>query len=864
MSNHNNWLRGLARAFGLVRRGSSPARRNAHKVRLDLECFEQRTVPTVSPILNGTTLAVTTDAANAVITIQKSAGMIQVLDSGNVVGTYDPTQVTDVNVSASAGGNSSIIVDKSVGGLNATLTGGAGNDTLRYSGSGNATIFGGDGNDSITGGSGHSLLYGEGGNDTISGSSGSATIFGGTGSDVITGGTAGNNAIYLQATPFSVRAGGGSGNLLDASAVTTNLKLDLNGFQTVYGGSGVNTFNDSGSGDITIFGGAGNDKITGGSGHNVIYGVGGNDTLSGGLGSATIFGGAGADSITGGAAGNNEVYLVEAPAFLSAGSSTGNLLDASAVTTPMTLDLNGFQKVYGGSGGNTFTDSGSGDITIFGGTGDDNITGGSGHNVIYGIAGNDTLNGSSGSATIFGSTGTDSITGGAAGNNIIYLQAVPAFVTSGGGTNNILDASAVTADMTLDLTNLGFQKVYDGSGNNEVTYSGSADIILFGGAGNELFNFSGSSGHNLMTGGGGQDTMFAGPNGDTMMGGAGSVTVFGGDGHDSITGGAAGNNAIYLHEAPAFVDGGGGTGNLLDASAVTTDMNLTLTGFQKVYGGSGNDTLTVNGSDDVTIFGGAGNDSITGGSGHNVLYGEGGDNTLSGGAGSATIFSSSGGDVITGGTAGDNAIYLMETPASVSAGGGTGNLLDASAVTTPLSLDLNGFQKVYGGSGGNTFTDSGSGDITIFGGTGDDNITGGGGNNVIYGVAGNDTLSGGLGSATIYGGTGADSITGGAAGNNMIYLQQAPAFLSAGGGTGNVLDASAVTTDMNLVLNGFQKVYDGSGNDTLTYGGSDPLVLFATTGTKTIYLVWSSAANYVVTNSSSTVFADSNDTVVTV
>jgi Ca2+-binding RTX toxin-like protein len=560
----NRWLRSLARHCGLLPARPGTARRAAGRFQPMVEGLEQRlllTTGVTAALDNSGTLAVLGTANSDVIGVKVLAGTLQVLDDTSVAASFDATTVTSLHIT-SYGGNDSITIDSTVGHLPTRIDLGDGTDTVAYNGAGDCTVFGGAGDDAITGGSGHNLLYGVAGHNTLSGGLGSATIFGGSGSDSITGGAAGQNAIYLTVAPSAVSAGGGTGNLLDASAVTTGLDLDVAGFQTVYGSSGNDTLTDSGADDITIFSGTGNDSITGGSGHNVLYGGGGDDTLSGGGGSA-IFGGSGADHITGGAAGHNRIYLYAVPISVRAGGGTDNLLDASAVTGNLDLDVAGFQTVCGGSGNDTLFDSGADDITIYGGSGNDSITGGSGHSVIHGGGGADTLSGGSGSATIFGDSSSDDITGGAAGDNAIYLYAAPAAVQAGGGTGNVLDASAVTTGMKLDVA--GFQTVYGGSGNDTLTDSGTDDITIYGGAG-----------------------------------------------IDSIVGGA-GHNLIYIQDNTAqhgFFGCVLDSGNILMAQGTTVGFaaDLTARHFQEVYGGDGGDTLTYAGPDAPVFHSGSGND----------------------------------------------------------------------------------------------------------------------------------------------------------------------------------------------------------------------------------------------------------------
>jgi Ca2+-binding RTX toxin-like protein len=68
------------------------------------------------------------------------------------------------------------------------------------------------------------------------------------------------------------------------------------------GGNDTITLNESNGAlpAAQIFGGAGNDVITGGSGNDLLFGQAGNDTLLGKGGSDQLFGGAGNDTLTGG------------------------------------------------------------------------------------------------------------------------------------------------------------------------------------------------------------------------------------------------------------------------------------------------------------------------------------------------------------------------------------------------------------------------------------------------------------------------------------------------------------------------------------------------------------------------------------
>lgn len=126
--------------------------------------------------------------------------------------------------------------------------------------------------------------------------------------------------------------------------------------------------------------------------------------------------------------------------------------------------------------------------------------------------------------------------------------------------------------------------------------------------------------------------------------------------------------------------------------------------------------------------------------------------------------------------------------------------LDASQVTQ-AALRLN-------------ITGDGGAD-TIIGGGGDDSITGGGGADSIVGGAGADTILGGAGADTITGGDGADSITGGAGADSIILTETAAAIDVVVQNIGNSVALSAsMFAAANMIADG----------DTLTFGNGVDVV----------------------------------------
>ena len=102
-----------------------------------------------------------------------------------------------------------------------------------------------------------------------------------------------NGKLLLRAkssavTKIIVDAGDGD----DTVTINSNISLET----LIYGGAGNDTLT-GGSGKNTIYGGAGNDRITGGAGKDFLYGGDGNDTLNGGNGVDYLNGGTGVDTL---------------------------------------------------------------------------------------------------------------------------------------------------------------------------------------------------------------------------------------------------------------------------------------------------------------------------------------------------------------------------------------------------------------------------------------------------------------------------------------------------------------------------------------------------------------------------------------
>jgi VCBS repeat-containing protein len=233
---------------------------------------------------------------------------------------------TGANVALITGNNYANVLNGS--NLNEVITGLAGADTL----------YGGAGDDTLAGGLGADALYGDAGNDMLkftadalwsqgdyvihagkSVASGDAetlgigrmnrsldTFDGGAGTDTLLG-TAGDDAIILDDGSQRIK----SIEVIDAGAGDDIVDLTSDRYSlgdiTVYGGDGNDVIWSS-SGNDTLYGGNGNDELDGGLGADKMVGGAGNDTLIGQDGNDTLDGGAGNDVIRGGT--GNDTYLL--------------------------------------------------------------------------------------------------------------------------------------------------------------------------------------------------------------------------------------------------------------------------------------------------------------------------------------------------------------------------------------------------------------------------------------------------------------------------------------------------------------------------------------------------------------------------
>ena len=426
----------------------------------------------------------------------------------------------------------------------------------------------------------------------------------------------------LFAASVSVLADNGN-DLLDASALTSNVSLQGDaGADTLKGGAGNDNLNGN-SEDDSIDGGAGNDTIQGGAGNDVLVGAAGNDTVLGQGGNDSLTGGLDNDQLDGGTSGN-DVLIETADANLTLTDT--QLLGIGTDT------LVGFESanLTGGAGNNTLTATtftGIGTVTLNGGGGNDTLLGAASRvNVLNGDDGNDSLKGGSLKDTLSGGIGNDSLLGMGDADKLFGQDGDDTLL--GGTGSDTLDGGTGTADLIVDSGNINFtltNALLTGNGTDVVT--GVEAAQLTGGTSNNKLDASAFSGNVTLIGDAGNDTLIGGAGNDSLQGDVGSDSLKGRDGDDLLNGS---NDTLTTGTDNDTINGGNGNDTLL--GGIGNDALSGYAGNDLLNGGAGTDTL-YGGDGNDQLLGGAGNDTCLGGNGDDTLNGQGGTDKLSGDAG---------------------------------------------------------------------------------------------------------------------------------------------------------------------------------------------------------------------------------------
>ncbi|WP_406696293.1 calcium-binding protein [Singulisphaera sp. Ch08] len=578
-----------------------------------------------------------------------------------------------------------------------TLQGGSDSDAFTISDAVSATLKGGSGADSFamaTNGALTGSIDGEGGSDTLTYtvstpvtltlSSSGVTGFAGTATSL----TAGFGGINVA------QGGSGSSDTLNGEnlASTWGLDgtptysdgsntLDFSAFETLQGGSAIDTYNVSanttanlkGGSDVDSFNLSGAAMLTGSidgeadsgtlsyssfssavavtlTSSDAITGFGGTATsLNAGFSNiGTIIGGSSTDTLSGG--NSDSTWILDTAKTYGDGVGI--------------LNFSAFEILQGGDGVDTFAIRANTTATLKGGDNADTF--------------DFQANGVFLSGKIDGENGADTLTySGYTSAVTVNLAAAAATGTTGMVRIETLVGNSNSSSTTLvgaNNANLwSITSTGEGTADNLVfgsSFAFSQVRNLTGGGQNDTFMFSAGAGvTGSINGGSGTDTLNFTFSIDALTAAisannGGSITStgvsFGFSGVENLTGGS-GNDTFSMGSGRTLtgsINGGGGLDTLSYASYATSvrvDLSngaaLGIKGgasggvlnFENVIGGSGNDILT----------GGTGANVLTGNGGNDILVGNGGDDTLSGNAGTDILIGGAGADALSGGNGDD-------------------------------------------------------------------------------------------------------------------------------------------------------------------------------------------------------------------
>ncbi len=522
------------------------------------------------------------------------------------------------------GGNDSFSATGNLAALIAiTVDGGPGDDTLLGS-NGMDVLIGGDDNDFIDGQQGNDVAFLGAGDDTFQWDPGDGndTVEGQSGNDkLLFNGSAGSEIFEVSANGSRVRFTRNLGNIVMDLDDVESLELNALGSADTFivnnllGTDLTNILADLAG---TIGGSAGDAAAD-----NVII----NGTAADDIITATLPGG---DLLITGLAASVLVDGFDATDTVRINGLTGDdIIDASAVGAGgplLALDgADGYDILLGGAGNDTLT-GGNNDDVLFGNAGADVLDGGTGENFIlqegFTVAGN--------IATIFGDDADNAIT-----------------ISRDAGGNLLSNGVAIPG---ATIANTALIRVFGRGGNDTITFNEANGALppglLFGGAG--INTLTGGAGADFLFGGSTNDTLLGKGGFDFLMGGPGNDTLTGGDADDQVFGGADNDRLIWnpgddtdLNEGGSGVDTvevNGGNG----AEVFTTTANGTRVRFDRLdpapfsldIGTCENLVLNANGGNDafsatgnlaalikITVDGGAGDDTLLGSNGADVLLG---------------------------------------------------------------------------------------------------------------------------------------------------------------------------------------------------------------------------------------------------
>lgn len=523
-----------------------------------------------------------------------------------------------------------------------------------FAGAASGILQGGGKDDIIIGGLGNSVMYGMGGHDLLISTTGNDTMYAGQAPD-----QTGKGATKYLGTTTPV------------NAIVTDPSVDLTQGATMVAGTGVVTMVGSSKGNDVFLVGSNNNTIYGsGLGADALTtktDAADHDTLSFTQIGTRYFNGYKNLTVT--------LRFSNASHQTGTAAATYTKLDGSSAVlfNDKFFDIEHFvagsaKMVYLNSDGTPWLSSGPIDPGFTGGdpakfnTTTGLLDTGPAMSTVYGT------NAPGQNVFYGGGGGNTNYDGGTGKNNILDFGLNPS--TSGAGTYyDCTDQVGVTGNVrnySLVIDLLGQRYTYQQAVNNSpVVYGGTVSGIqnvlgtqdcsdILSGQDDTIALTGGGGVHNILYAGGGIYTDEFGAHGATLTGSRSRTNINGGDGY----------NWVVFQAPTKLINGtdgnyGGGLSNDKYSAGVIADLDPTyaftdqygnvyagiMSGFANILGTAGNDTIIGDVNNNVLV-GGNGNDTVTGNGGSDVLYGGSGHNTLNGksqlfgGAANGDIFAS--------------------------------------------------------------------------------------------------------------------------------------------------------------------------------------------------------------------------------
>nr|WP_281249304.1 VCBS domain-containing protein [Planktotalea frisia] len=497
-------------------------------------------------------------------------------------------------------------------------------------------LYGEGGDDILVGNAGDNTLDGGTGADTITTGSGSDTVIlragdGGTeltDADIITDFTDGvdvlgldNNLLYTELTRAQGTGSYANDTIISITDTAENLAIlkgisasDVNYLDFASMSTGNQNFTGT-IGDDVFIGAAGVDTVTTNIGTDIVLTSSGDDAITiDGTGNKTIDGGAGTDRVIlsqSGVTGFDDFTISYANSTLSMAALNGDI-----------LTLSNIEEIAFGSNVYTFYERSSSGYTR-------NSFIDSTNQTIYSVDNSDTSVTSSFSNTSFGSweisnfgftTSANVSVNGSSQNQYIFLGGTRSEFTGsyevdlGGGNDRL-----ILVPLNSDSIDMGAGDDYvrievNASSFSTPDWASFSSSLLDGGAGTDTLSFmeSKTGGATLtLTSGGAENfeniegTLYRTTNtGDTIIGDSNNNSIFGLTGADILYG-RDGDDIIYAETVVSY-----DSGRVYEASENNYD--------DKLYGEGGDDILVGNAGDN-TLDGGTGADTITTGSGSDQI-----------------------------------------------------------------------------------------------------------------------------------------------------------------------------------------------------------------------------------------------------